>query len=316
MSLYGHLTLSRPVQSSISYAVIVPTCWPPRMTTGRINSRSFEPEELGTDPTIPRFFENTEKQRHRKPPLFAYIAHLDFAYILFEIIDPLFVNGSSGLTSVICNWNLINFALCAHAVVSHWLCCSGVVAGLTFGWSQPGVGAHARLPPELKTPRIWSTIFGRFPKPPTKKMLKKIKWKIKLFILGLLIRPREPWFAPWSPLNRLVGAWFVLRGPDSSCEDLICPTGPGSSVGTLICSSGPVSFAWSWFVLRALIRLAGLWSVSWGPASSRGALNLLAGPWSVPRGSGPRTRSGTGGGTAPTKRGGGEAPLNFFSCNA
>ena len=31
---------------------------------------------------------------------------------------------------------------------------AGAVAGLTFGWGQSVEGAHARVPPKLKTPRI------------------------------------------------------------------------------------------------------------------------------------------------------------------
>ena len=58
-----------------------------------------------------------------------------------------------------------------------------------------------------------------------------------------------------KPLIRPAGAWFVLRGPDSSRGALIPPAAPSSVSRGPACPAGP------WFVMRAVIRRSGPWSV-------------------------------------------------------
>ena len=103
-----------------------------------------------------------------------------------------------------------------------------------FGGGQLGEVTQARVPPKLKTPRIWPTIFGSGPKSRTKiKYIKKENKKVRLQVPGLSWKSMV---SPVGPLFVLRGCdlfcwalvcheeiWFVLRCPDSSCEDLIHP---------------------------------------------------------------------------------------------
>ena len=91
--------------------------------------------------------------------------------------------------------------------------------------------------------------------------LNSLKKKLKMSGVGTLIRPGRPWFVTWA-LIRLV-PWYVLRGPDSSCEALIY-----SYCGVMLCpdsfcrallrpASPDLSCKALRFVLRALIHPVG-----------------------------------------------------------
>ena len=68
-----------------------------------------------------------------------------------------------------------------------------------FGGGQLGEVTQARVPPKLKTPRIWPTIFwGVAPKSRTK--IKYIKRKTKKKVrLQVLAHHGSPWLVRWDP---------------------------------------------------------------------------------------------------------------------
>ena len=65
-----------------------------------------------------------------------------------------------------------------------------------FGGGQLGEVTQARVPPKLKTPRIWPTIFGEWPKITYKKNIKKENKKVRL---QSLVYHGSPWLARWDP---------------------------------------------------------------------------------------------------------------------
>ena len=109
-----------------------------------------------------------------------------------------------------------------------------------------------------------------------------------------MVRHMGPWIT-WFVLR---GAWFVLRGPGTSCGALIhsvrswfLPRRPASSTGARFFLRGPTSscrLAGPCLSRGALIRLAGTdsscgpWFDGRGPDPSRGAPIRIARPWSVP----------------------------------
>ena len=92
----------------------------------------------------------------------------------------------------------------------------GTVAGLTFGRSQPGEGANARVP----TPKLKKNIrFG-------------------LLYLERARIPLRKTYPTWPLLIRFEGPWFIPRGPGPSRGALLRPAGPDSSSGALISQAG------------------------------------------------------------------------------
>ena len=81
-----------------------------------------------------------------------------------------------------------------------------------FGGGQLGEVTQARVPPKLKTPRIWPTIFWEWPKITYKKNIKKENKKVRLQVPGL----------SWKSMVSPVKPRFVLRGCDLFCWALVC----------------------------------------------------------------------------------------------
>ena len=80
--------------------------------------------------------------------------------------------------------------LCMHV-------CTLADPAVGFGGGQLGEVTQARVPPKLKTPRIWPTIFGEWPKSRTK--IKYIKRKTKKVRLQVLAHHGSPWLVRWDP---------------------------------------------------------------------------------------------------------------------
>ena len=82
-----------------------------------------------------------------------------------------------------------------------------------FGGGQLGEVTQARVPPKLKTPRIWPTIFWEWPKITYKnKNIKKENKKVRLQVSGL----------SWKSMVSPVGPRFVLRAVICFGWALVC----------------------------------------------------------------------------------------------
>ena len=133
-----------------------------------------------------------------------------------------------------CNSNLSKVPLGGHHCwLSNAVLPMGLASALAdptvgFGGGQLGEVTQARVPPKLKTPRIWPTIFWGVAQNHVQK-IKNIKRKTKKSGFRSLVHHGSPWLVRWDPdsfweaVICLAGSWFVIRGSDSSCGVLILP---------------------------------------------------------------------------------------------
>ena len=78
---------------------------------------------------------------------------------------------------------------------THWHVARALAdPAVSFGGGQLGEVTQARVPPKLKTPRIWPTIFGEWPK------INKInKKESKKSGFRSLVYHGSPWLVRWDP---------------------------------------------------------------------------------------------------------------------
>ena len=93
---------------------------------------------------------------------------------------------------------------CPLLIPTFWyiICCATYRAladpAVGFGGGQLREVTQARVPPKLKTPRIWPTIFGEWPKITYKNKIykKENKKKVRLQVLA---HHGSPWLVRWDP---------------------------------------------------------------------------------------------------------------------